>query len=419
MKRTLLLLLLCLLLCACTPAEHTQGTSSRNPDAATTAPTQTNDPAKLAQWDLTPLPEEDYNCSFSLLSGTNFQETETFYCGASYAGNLLHYYDKTSGISGLLCIDPSCMHEQFSDCGAAITSSGSLSIYKGQRYWVSFGSNTAEQFFYRSDLSGLNQEKLLQISYEDIILPYHPQQYMVHRGRLYIWGQGDTVNTGQVGQRHSLISMSMDGSGELTIIYDKISSNATLFTDLRFAGNTIFLYEYEFVSRSLTISQYDIPTGQTRVLYQEEAFPGTVQRFHVTAAGEVYVSSDSEEGAALWKITDGQRTEVSSRTAAEYRSAPYILSEFAVYLKRTDGVQYADIVALDGEVIYSGRLLPEEIPGVAGSPDTYSRAFLGGNGSYLIMELIGRGAEADGNHMLRLDVHNDMEVTVLWSEVQS
>ena len=78
-----------------------------------------------------PLPAVDVQNKYQTLFSDVLQEGETFFCGGSYVdGMLLHYYDKESGISGILCGDPSCTHET-ADCGAKIAMSGGVALNKG------------------------------------------------------------------------------------------------------------------------------------------------------------------------------------------------------------------------------------------------------------------------------------------------
>ena len=52
-----------------------------------------------------------------------FQETEDLFFGSGLLGKTVYYYDKVSGISGVLCADPSCTHDS-SACGARIDNAG-------------------------------------------------------------------------------------------------------------------------------------------------------------------------------------------------------------------------------------------------------------------------------------------------------
>ena len=54
---------------------------------------------------------------YLLTSATSFQETDGFFCGTNLTGNYLQYYDKDTGISGVLCADPACSHDSV-ECGA-------------------------------------------------------------------------------------------------------------------------------------------------------------------------------------------------------------------------------------------------------------------------------------------------------------
>ena len=160
MKQILIFLTICLLLTGCTdsaPVESPKGQDAQN------------------QFMFFP---------------SSFQETEDFYLGSNMIGNYLHYYDKASGISGVLCADPSCGHDN-STCGAYTENGPTVSVWDGKLYWVAPEGNSQDKFLWKSDLSGMNREKLKKLSFEDFILKYQPQRYVVHRGMLYVLGDAN------------------------------------------------------------------------------------------------------------------------------------------------------------------------------------------------------------------------------------
>lgn len=66
-------------------------------------------------------------------------ESEQAYYLFSTSNNYLHYYDKESGISGILCGKPDCDHSDTS-CNAYFIGSGDLMFYDGYIYSVQQGN---------------------------------------------------------------------------------------------------------------------------------------------------------------------------------------------------------------------------------------------------------------------------------------
>ena len=112
---------------------------------------------KTQEFPDTPMPGMDAQNQYLRTTIINFQETEDFFCGTNMDRMQLQYYDKESGVSGVLCPDPACNHDT-GDCSAKIDGS-SLSVYDGKFYWVA-PKGIRERALYRSDLSGTNREEL-------------------------------------------------------------------------------------------------------------------------------------------------------------------------------------------------------------------------------------------------------------------
>ena len=157
----------------------------QNNTPSVTNPTDSDDPILFA-------PEKNAQNKY-LMAGSNFQEADGFFLGTN-SKYYLHYYDKASGISGVLCADPSCAHDSKA-CGANIGMGISLSYYDGKIYWVgSEGSDFQRRYLWESDLSGMNRKKIMEIPWDEIIMPYQPQRYVIHQGKLYIMGSADVVD---------------------------------------------------------------------------------------------------------------------------------------------------------------------------------------------------------------------------------
>ena len=83
------------------------------------------------------LPEYDFRNEFG--KWRQLYESEQAYYLFSDTNPFLHYYDKESGISGVLCGKPECNHSDTS-CNAYLAGGSSLMYYDGYIYWVQQGN---------------------------------------------------------------------------------------------------------------------------------------------------------------------------------------------------------------------------------------------------------------------------------------
>ena len=402
----LLVLVVCLLLTACTPGKDTQG--------------GTEGTQGIFDGDA-PMPGYDADNRYLLWPGISFLETENCFFGTALAGSYLHYYDMQTGISGLLCPDPACTHDSGA-CPARVGPTASVSYYDGKLYWV--GKDPAgggnDEYLWRSDITGTNREKLKTISFQDMILVYKPQQYYIHRGNLYFLGRAGFVDGAETGNRITLMTAPLEGNEAFTMLYDKtfyVGADATV----RFVGNKVY-----FAVRSrtvdspnnmdLTITCYDRTDGTSQVLFEQTGMEEVLGAMWVTEAGEIYMPAQVENVGKVLKLEDGAWTEVIS-LEGENITAPMVLDGIAEYDGREEGVRWVHILTLSGETVYEGALFPEAIPGIEEDPNMLNIAFVGGDREKLILDLI--GLSQDGkmiSYTVMLDLTDNLKPTVLWSE---
>lgn len=363
-----------------------------------------------------PLTGFDAQNQYMLSIAISFQEGEGFFCGSDLIGNLIRYYDRASGVSGVLCADPACTHDS-SSCGAYMRSGATLSYYDGKLYWVVDSQDNGDSYLCRGDLSGDNREKVKRISFEDVILPYQPQRYAIHRGNLYILGNAGTVQGVEAGKRVTLLSSSLDGTEEFRILYDETFSWG-VYTDFRFVGNQVYFFRVSIPKdgpADTSVIRYDMTTGAVETVYEEtgieKAPPGG---FWVMDAGEIYFSGRSEECAYLWKLENGQRVEAASWSGGSF-SSPFLLDGIVLWVTQKDGQRLAEVQTLSGEPVYSGKLFPEEIPGLEDDPEKYSFAVIGGDTDKIILNLQSFTDSGLTDYTLMLDLHDNLKPTVLWS----
>lgn len=353
---------------------------------------------------------------YLLVNALSFQETEDYFCGSNFYGNHLYYYDKISGISGLLCADPACTHDS-SACGAYVQSGSTMFLYNGQRYWITndFQTDGANYYLWRGDLVGTNQEKVKEISFEDVILPCQPQQYAIHRGNLYFLGAAQVVEGTAEGRRITLMSSPLDSTKEFTALFDQ-TYDKWANAQMRFVGNDVFFAVYVFPSGGpydLTILKIDSKTGVTETVYEETGNTEGYRDFWVTEQEEIYLSS----GPSLWKIAEGKRVEVA--TFENPDAFPNVLDGIAVSTYLKDGNRWMEIKNFSGETIYNGIFFPTAIPELEGDPNDalqpYHYTIVGGDTDKLILTVFETGQQGIHSYMLMLDLHDNLKPTVLWS----
>ena len=399
----LLVLVVCLLLTACTPGKDTQG--------------GTEGTQGFFDGDA-PMPGFDADNRY-LLWPLSFLEMENCFFGTVFGGEYLHYYDLQTGISGLLCPDPACTHDSGA-CPAKVEPNASVSYYDGKLYWV--GKDPAgdghDRYLWRSDITGTNREKLKTISFQDTILVYQPQKYYIHRGNLYFLGIGDSVDGVETGERITLMTAPLEGNDAFTVLYDK-TFYVGVDAAVRFVGNKVYFAVQSGTPDSpkdMTITCYDRTDGTSQVLFEQTGMEEVLGAMWVTEAGEIYVPAQVENKGKVLKLEDGAWTEVIS-LEGENITAPMVLDGIAEYDGREEGVRWVHILTLSGETVYEGALFPEAIPGIEEDPNMLNIAFVGGDREKLILDLI--GLSQDGkmiSYTVMLDLTDNLKPTVLWSE---
>lgn len=346
-----------------------------------------------------------------------FQETEDAFCGSGFGGSILHYYDKTTGITGVLCADPSCTHDS-PECSARADMGGFFYAGEGKVYWIQQGSMSEgwNYHLYRGDLSGTNREEVKRISMEDVIREYNPQWFEIHRDRLYLQGQKDVVEGVNTYERITLVSTPLDSSEEYTVLFDE-SFDRAVHPYVRFVGDDIYLTLQIFPVGGpfdVKILKIDTKTGETETVYEEIGMTEAIDPAWVTEQGEIYIPGRNDEYAYIWKLENGERVEIFSWEYAD-PPCPSIMDGIAVFMYQVDGIRWVDIINLSGETLYSGKLFPEPIPGIEGDPNEFSYAEIGGDTDKIILNLQTITQNGMVDYTVMLDLKNNLKATVLWS----
>lgn len=362
------------------------------------------------------LPGYDAQNKYFLADLSCFQETDGFFCGSNCIGNYLQYYDKATGITGVLCADPACSHNS-AECGAYIKSGATLSVYDGKLYWIANDAQGGGNYYlWQSNLSGTNRKKVKSLSFENVIMAYQPQRYVIHRGKLYMLGQASSVTGTQVGYRISILSTSLDDSEDITVLYDNTIDRGVQMAT-RFVGNAIYLSLVTFPEGGpfdITIIKFDVKTGNSEVVYEESGMVAAPGAIWVTEQGEIYLPGADVDHAYVWKIENGVRTEIVCWDEANL-SVPRIVDGIALNTYMNGGVKYIKMASLDGEPYYDGKLFLDGIPGLEGDPNQCGFAVIGGDEEKIIVNLQNFTETGLTDYTVMLDVTNNMKPTVLWS----
>lgn len=377
---------------------------------------------KTQEFPDSPMPGMDAQNQYIFLNAQGFYEADDFFCGTGFGGGLLRYYDKESGISGVLCPDPACTHDT-NECGARTSNGGtSVSVYNGKLYWVGELQEGHKTILYRSDLSGANREEVLQLDWQKVILTYQPQRYVIHRGYLYILGESGEVDDTEAQCLVSLLAVPLEGGQEPAVLYEQ-KVNTYYEATYRFVGNSVYL---EMVTKggdtwNITISRYNTQEKTWEQLYEEKNSSVHIGRMWVTEQGEIYLPGIGDNQAYIWRLEEGSRKQTASwETAAA--DMPDLLDGIAVQFTVREEVSWLDVVSFTGEHLYSGVLFPNPVPGLKKDPGSaagalgegYSMAFIGGDREKLVFNLL--DLQAGESSTILLDLADNLKPTVLWSD---
>ena len=363
--------------------------------------------------------QNKYARAWGLLS---FQETEEYYIGNDLIGNKAYYYDKVNGISGLLCADPACTHED-SSCCAHVRRGATLFLHGGQRYWITDDhADGGDHILWRSDLSGENRVKLKTISLQDIVMIYQPQQYFLHREHIYFLGTEDVL---PVGTRISIMGSALDNEDSFTPLFDEtydLSANA----EACFVGSYAYLMVTQFEGVDnwdniyVSIYRIHLTTGEQELLYEEADLHAPADSLWVTEDGTVCFVKNNR----LCVLEDGNVRQILLTDNPDVY--PWVMDGIVLISTAKETTLWFTVLDFEGNTLYDGPAFTNVVPGPETIPQIgrgFSWAVVGGDRDKLILAM----EEADWKdnngfgyamnskaYMLALDLSNNLAPTLLW-----
>ena len=309
----------------------------------------------------------DFNNSFAFVhSGTCIAESEEAIYWRSFTGEYLHYYDKTTGESGVLCPNPECEHDSKLDnknCGGYIGHyEHCLSYYNGRVYFESsdpFDSHKKAILSVAADGTDLKKEMNVPLVSE---LGGWAMALCLHRDALYILVDYEAVTEAEPDQGYRIIRMT-PGSDEQEVIFERTSKQWS-DCSMRFVGNRVYICYSEYTSMEGAVKNgfyyWDIVSGELNTILETEHEEGTGMfigdRFYADEQGTIWFSPErwentTSEPCAVYKVEKGVLSEAFRiEVPGLYVSQAYV-SDGAAVVKA--GYEFL-VYDLEGKLLFQG-----------------------------------------------------------------
>lgn len=356
-------------------------------------------------------PSLDAQNKYTMLRGAaSFQETENFFCGGTEYTNYIYFYDKETGASGILCSDPTCTHNS-SSCGGYVKNFGqSMFIYNGMRYWITdnFGDGV-NHILWKGNFDGTDQVKVKTIDFENVIIPYQPQQYILHQGKLYFLGNAEVVNEMNAGYRETLMVSTLDDSEEFEALFDE-TYLCSVSTQVRFIGKWAYLLvrAWDSSSSEWTVYRFDLTDGTRETVYESQNGSG-YSGFWVTEDEEIYFAVKN----VVYKFSNGKTEEVGS---FKHCDGSFDIMDGIVlgFYRGEDNLRCVEILDFSGNTVYDGPLFPNGNPGMNGDPchiGDHGYLVIGGDREKFILNF---DKSFDEEYAVLFDLKDNMTANILW-----
>lgn len=315
-------------------------------------------------------PDTDFDNRFASIQMSMAESDELIFF-RSMKNKYTMYYDKAADDYGVLCAKPECLHneqEENHDCTGYVGRGkvNSLSLYQGKLYYVAYyhadGSPTFTSLFrINPDASG--KEKLLDLSIPE---GYAPQEWLIHRGRLYMRCVQDRVINAMPIRTVALLSSPITES-DIKVLYEyEINdTGATWSSYLRFIGDRVYLafnFRTEDEKYITKVICCNADTGECTELLSDDSLTEYLQGFWVKPDGTMYfLQYGYDPEAKLWKSeNNGALIPFAEHHDSDGRFiVQYLCSGVIFALDYSDSVEGSTDVWLrdfEGNTLYKGLL---------------------------------------------------------------
>lgn len=240
-------------------------------------------------------------------------------------GCFMRYCVRETGESDIFCGDPTCMHNN-EECPAFGVSN--IYEYDGriyyQRQYHEQGTSIRSGIF-RMDPDGSSRELVIPLTdYSTDMMDGTNGEFMMHRGRFFVFMKGPAVSGGSGGFRFILRELHPD-SDEQTVLFDKTVSS-TNESRVFFHGRYAYLLLCHMEGRGETaktiieLFRANIDTGESELIKKDEDSPCYLgECCFVDKNEDIYIVAPKSEmagdemipcGAAAYKYIDGRFTEI-------------------------------------------------------------------------------------------------------------
>lgn len=236
-------------------------------------------------------------------------ETEDTIYFTGFNGQLVHYYEKATGVSGVLCGKAECEHSTAmgSKCNAYIGSSSSdLCVYNNRLYWIDGWSSICSMVLDGTD-HRTERLKDAELYTDHTTGP----SAILHRGYAYSWIKNYTVRDGKEVVRLDFAAIPLDPDKEPHIIFQKelsdIAARYSPFVIIQAYGDDIYIItngaatgqEDDGTARpefyDLQIRRYNALTEELTTLYHDG-------QSHINETREMWAMDDGLMFSGIWEL---------------------------------------------------------------------------------------------------------------------
>ena len=221
---------------------------------------------------------------FAHYAGSKTCATEdTIYYMAGLGGQLVYYYEKASGVGGVLCGKPECepSADNNSGCNAFIGSiSSDLCVYDNRLYWIGYPHTICSMA-----LDGTVHRTERVMGRDGIFSNSHRvMSAILHRGYAYIWVLNYKVRDGREIGFLELSAVPLDPDGETRQIFswelDTFAVSRSPFVTMQAYGDALYIFtniagndsgaaDGDIDFYDFKIQRYDAVTQELATLYHD------------------------------------------------------------------------------------------------------------------------------------------------------